>query len=198
MSASEFTHSFIGHPVMAVLNLIGLRRAAAWVHDVALPMPEEPATACPHADRVDNTDLNALLEQARRKAESSHPVLFACQILDLQDGQGTLRLEWHEAGGSAGGAFAQTFGSAMRQAREVAMLLNGEQPVEPIIPDQTCEVVVEREWLWWIVKYRNKPGSTMLIVDGWFLFRSSAQAIADAIKAVHRDGVGCGAGERAQ
>ncbi|UKJ74524.1 hypothetical protein [Azospirillum brasilense] len=74
MSTSEFTHSFFGRPVMAVLNLLGLRRAAAWVHDVALPVLVEPV-AEPTAEQ--------------------HPTIFSCQILDLQDG----RVRHGQAGG---------------------------------------------------------------------------------------------------
>ncbi|WP_274389925.1 hypothetical protein ACIU1J_27465 [Azospirillum doebereinerae] len=33
MIASHFWHSFAGHPLMALLHLIGLRRAGDWVHD---------------------------------------------------------------------------------------------------------------------------------------------------------------------
>lgn len=32
-----FVHNAIGHPAMAVLDLLGLERAAAWAHEVTLP-----------------------------------------------------------------------------------------------------------------------------------------------------------------
>ncbi|NUB25741.1 hypothetical protein [Azospirillum brasilense] len=173
MSTSEFTHSFFGHPVMAVLNLLGLRRAATWVHDVALPVPVEPV-AEPTAEQ--------------------HPTIFSCQILDLQDGRGTLRLEWQEPTGSGGGAFARSVRDAMGTAKEMAMLLNGEREEEPIIPVETCEAWVEREWFWWIVKYQSKPSASVLIMDRCFPLRSSALAVAAAIKTAHRDGVVLGVG----
>ncbi|AWJ85177.1 hypothetical protein TSH58p_17590 [Azospirillum sp. TSH58] len=173
MSTSEFTHSFFGHPVMAVLNLLGLRRAAAWVHDVALPVPVEPV-AEPTAEQ--------------------HPTIFACQILDLQDGRGTLRLEWQEPTGSGGGAFARSISDAMGTAKEMAMLLSGEREEEPIIPVETCEAWVEREWFWWVVKYRRKPGAVDVTMAARFPLRSSALAVAAAVKTTHRDGVELGIG----
>lgn len=33
MIISHFWHSFLGHPLMAVLHLVGARRAGDWVHD---------------------------------------------------------------------------------------------------------------------------------------------------------------------
>ncbi|CAO3428728.1 hypothetical protein [Azospirillum argentinense] len=115
MPTSEFTHSFFGHPVMAVLNLLGMRRAAAWVHDVALPVPVEPVA-------VPTTEQH------------------------------------------------------------------------PVIPVETCEAWGEREWLWWVVKYRHKPGAVDVTMAARFPLRSSALTVAAAVKAAHRDGVVLGVG----
>lgn len=161
MRAYAFTHSFFGHPIMAALNLIGLRRAAAWVHDVALPVPVKSAADEP-------------------------PVIFACQIHALRDG--ILRLEWQEPNGSGGGSFARSISDAMGAAKEMAMLLNGERPVERIRPAKTCEAWVEREWFWWVVKYRHKPGAVTFTVAARFAFKSSAHAVAAAVSTAHSDG----------
>jgi len=30
-------HNMVGHPLMALLDLLGLERAGLWIHDVTLP-----------------------------------------------------------------------------------------------------------------------------------------------------------------
>ena len=51
MVRSDFLHSFIGHPLMALLHLIGLEQAGDWVHDKLFPV----------ADRDPDPDLPPLV-----------------------------------------------------------------------------------------------------------------------------------------
>jgi len=34
-------HNIIGHPLMEIFNLIGMRKTGAWIHDVTLPKRTE-------------------------------------------------------------------------------------------------------------------------------------------------------------
>ena len=34
-------HNLVGHPLMEVLEILGLTRASRWVHDVTLPSVEQ-------------------------------------------------------------------------------------------------------------------------------------------------------------
>lgn len=43
MIVSHFWHSFAGHPLMALLHLIGADRAGDWVHDRLFVEPQEAA-----------------------------------------------------------------------------------------------------------------------------------------------------------
>lgn len=53
MIHSEFLHSFFGHPLMALAHLIGARGIGDWFHDVAFPIPPQPASEgrCPNCPR---------------------------------------------------------------------------------------------------------------------------------------------------
>ena len=40
-------HNVIGHPLMEILSLFGLKRASDWIHDVTAPLQTPTVVMCP-------------------------------------------------------------------------------------------------------------------------------------------------------